>query len=95
MSRKKTAFEGVARSLREVATGRYRRYTLSVPGVRQVRLRAGMTQEAFASFLGISLRTLQNWEQGRRRPAGPALTLLRIVCSHPEVLGPRVVRRAA
>jgi putative transcriptional regulator len=45
-----------------------------------------MTQEQFASALGISVHTLRNWEQGRRSPDGPALALLRIAARHPRVL---------
>ncbi len=45
-----------------------------------------LTQEQFAQALGISVHTLRNWEQGRRRPEGPALALLRIAARHPRVL---------
>lgn len=46
----------------------------------------GLTQQQFANALGISVHTLRNWEQGRRRPEGPALALLRIAARHPRVL---------
>lgn len=46
----------------------------------------GMTQEAFAAALGISVHTLRNWEQDRRHPEGPGLALLRITARHPSVL---------
>ena len=46
----------------------------------------GLTQEAFAAALGISVHTLRNWEQDRRHPEGPALALLRIAARHPRVL---------
>ena len=46
----------------------------------------GLTQEAFASALGISVHTLRTWEQGRRHPEGPALALLRVAARHPRVL---------
>ncbi len=46
----------------------------------------GLTQLGFAGALGISVHTLRNWEQGRRRPEGPALALLRIAARHPRVL---------
>jgi len=45
----------------------------------------GLTQEQFATTLGISVHTLRNWEQGRRTPEGPALALLRIAARHPRV----------
>jgi putative transcriptional regulator len=46
----------------------------------------GLSQTAFASALGISVATLRNWEQDRRKPDGPALALLRIVARHPRIL---------
>ncbi|MHB8743443.1 MAG: helix-turn-helix domain-containing protein [Sulfuricaulis sp.] len=95
MASKKSAFDGISQSLREISAGRYKRHTVKVPGIQQIRTRTGMTQEDFSAALGISLRTLQNWEQRRRRPTGPAVTLLRIVYFHPDVLKPRLIRRAA
>ena len=56
------------------------------PDPRQIRARMGLSQDDFAHLLGISVRTLQNWEQGRRSPTGPAMKLLRIADRHPEVL---------
>ncbi len=46
----------------------------------------GLTQAAFAEALGISVHTLRNWEQGRRKPEGPALALLRIAARHPKIV---------
>ena len=54
--------------------------------VISLRRFTGLTQAAFAEALGISVHTLRNWEQGRRRPEGPALALLRIAARHPRVL---------
>ncbi|NKB81390.1 MAG: helix-turn-helix domain-containing protein [Nitrospirales bacterium] len=51
-----------------------------------IRHRLGLTQDAFAGLLGVSVQTLRNWEQGTREPRGPALALLRIVEKNPEVL---------
>jgi putative transcriptional regulator len=45
-----------------------------------------LTQQQFATALGISVHTLRNWEQGRRSPEGPALALLRVAARHPRVL---------
>ncbi|WP_421535260.1 helix-turn-helix domain-containing protein [Pseudomonas marginalis] len=53
---------------------------------REVRAKMGLSQRAFAELLGVSLRTLQDWGQGRRRPAGAAQTLLRVASEHPEAL---------
>ena len=46
----------------------------------------GLTQARFAEALEISVHTLRNWEQGRRRPEGPALALLRIAARHPKIV---------
>jgi len=52
----------------------------------KVRGKLGLSQSKFAAILGISTDTLQNWEQGRREPTGPAKVLLKIAIRHPEVL---------
>ncbi len=51
------------------------------------RAGTGLSQAQFARLIGVSLRTLQEWEQGRKRPSGPASALLKIVASNPEVVG--------
>lgn len=56
------------------------------PDVAGIRARYDLSQEKFAALLGISVRTLQNWEQGRRRPHGPARVLLRVAEEHPEAI---------
>lgn len=56
------------------------------PDPRTIRARMGLSQEDFSHVLGISVRTLQNWEQGRREPTGPAVRLLQIAAVHPDVL---------
>jgi putative transcriptional regulator len=56
------------------------------PDPREIRARMGLTQEEFADVLCISVKTLRNWEQGRREPSGPAMRLLQIAAKHPEVL---------
>ena len=50
-----------------------------------IRSKLKLSQSAFAGLLGVSMRTLQDWEQGRRHPQGPAIALLRIAEQHPEV----------
>ena len=50
-----------------------------------IRSKLKLSQSAFAGLLGVSIRTLQDWEQGRRNPQGPAIALLRIAEQHPEV----------
>ena len=51
-----------------------------------IRAKFNITQKDFATMLGISTRTLQNWEQGRRTPDGPALRLLEVAAKHPEAV---------
>ena len=58
---------------------------LSEPSVPQlIRTKLNLSQSSFAGLLGVSIRTLQDWEQGRRTPQGPAIALLRIAEQHPE-----------
>ncbi len=54
--------------------------------VAALRHFVGLTQLGFAKAMGISVHTLRNWEQGRRRPEGPALALLRIAARHPRII---------
>jgi putative transcriptional regulator len=73
--------------VRDIKAGRVgRRFTVeSFPAVR-AREKSGLTQAEFATLLGVSVRTLQDWEQGRRRPSGAAKTLIRVAELHPHVL---------
>jgi len=54
--------------------------------VRTLRNRLGLTQKQFAKLFGVSLATLRNWEQGRRRPEGPAMVLLNVIQREPEAV---------
>ena len=54
------------------------------PQVKEIREQTGLSQVRFAAMIGVSKRTLENWEQGRRHPTGPAKALLRIVKQDPE-----------
>ena len=55
-----------------------------VADVQAIRKSVNVSQAQFAKLIGVNLRTLQNWEQGRTRPTGPALALLKIVASNPR-----------
>jgi putative transcriptional regulator len=57
---------------------------LTDPDVRAIRESAKISQSQFAKLIGVNLRTLQNWEQHRTRPTGPARALLKIVASNPK-----------
>ena len=63
-----------------------RRTEVELSPVAAARAHVGMSQREFAALLGVSPRTLQDWEQGRREPTGAARTLLRVAVRHPEVL---------
>lgn len=52
---------------------------------KEIREKLSLSQDAFASLMGVSTRTIQDWEQGRREPQGPAKSLLRVAEQHPEV----------
>lgn len=54
------------------------------PEVKLIREKVGLSQKSFAMLIGVSQRTLENWEQGRRHPTGPAKALLRILDADPE-----------
>jgi putative transcriptional regulator len=58
---------------------------VGAPHVRDVRLLTGLTQAQFAQLIGVSPKTLQNWEQDRRTPTGPASALIKIVAAAPKV----------
>jgi putative transcriptional regulator len=60
--------------------------TVQVSTASEARRKVGLSQSQFAVALGVSVRTLQEWEQGRREPSGAAQRLLNIALRHPEVL---------
>jgi len=70
-----------------VKNGQGQQTTVVLPAdVKTIRAKTGLSQSTFAGLLGESVRTLQEWEQGRRTPKGPAQALLRIADRHPEAL---------
>ena len=74
-------------SVRQMRSGKAARVTkVKLPSAAQARAKVGLSQQDFARLLGVSARTLQDWEQGRREPTGAAKTLLRVAVTHPEVL---------
>lgn len=89
---KDSAFRELMTSVREA--GRIRRGTLKASrttvfkpeDVKAVRTSLGASQSEFALMIGVSVATLQNWEQGRRTPDGPALALLRVAAKNPKAV---------
>ena len=74
-------------SVRQMKRGEAARVTkIRLPAAAEARAQVGLSQQDFANLLGVSPRTLQDWEQGRREPNGAAKTLLRVAVAHPEVL---------
>jgi putative transcriptional regulator len=74
-------------SVRQMRRGQAARVTkVKLPHAAEARAKIGLSQLDFARLLGVSARTLQDWEQGRREPTGAAKTLLRVAVMHPEVL---------
>ena len=87
----KQLFTDLVQSLKEASSIRKgkraasRRIALVTPHVRDVREQTGLTQIEFARVMRVSVKTLQNWEQDRRAPTGPASALIKIVSAAPEL----------
>lgn len=75
----------VLQGLREIKRGEHGR-VINVPEVASIREKTSLSQARFAQLLGVSVRTLQDWEQGRRAPSGAARTLLMVASKNPHVL---------
>lgn len=71
--------------VREIKRGQYGR-VINIPDVASIREKTGLSQTRFAQLLGVSVRTLQDWEQGRRAPSGAARTLLVVANKNPDAL---------
>ena len=77
----------ILQGIRDIKAGRVgRRYTAGSYPIVRARERSGLTQAKFAALLGVSVRTLQDWEQGRREPNAAAKTLIKVAELHPEIL---------
>ncbi len=75
----------ILEGLRELKRGEVGR-VVSLPSVSSIREGTGLSQAKFAALLGVSIRTLQEWEQGRRAPSGAARTLLMVAAKNPQAL---------
>ena len=91
-------FEELLASVREggaILRGRkkpLRRFEVGSSGIRAIRERTSLSQSEFAHLIGVSVKTLQNWEQDRRHPTGPAAALLKIIAHEPQ-LAVRAIHR--
>lgn len=74
-------------SVKQMRRGQAARVTkVTLPAAAEARASVGLSQQEFAKLLGVSARTLQDWEQGRREPTGAARTLLKVAVKHPKLL---------
>lgn len=86
---KKQDFEKLVASIKEAGEIKDRNratssvYEVKAPEIKAVREKLSVSQNEFAMMIGVSVRTLQNWEQGRRQPEGPAKALLRVASKNP------------
>ncbi len=86
----KEIFQGLLTGIREA--GKVKRgtrqasrvFAFSAKQIKKIREDLGLSQQEFSELILVSVRTLQNWEQGRRQPQGPALALLRIIKKDPK-----------
>ncbi len=75
----------ILEGIRDIKRGEHGR-VINIPSVAAIRESTGLSQSRFAQLLGVSIRTLQEWEQGRRMPSGAARTLLMIAAKNPRAL---------
>ena len=80
---KRDLADDILQSLKEMKAGKV--HVVSSP-IIEARQKTGLSQSQFAALLGVSVRTLQGWEQGRKQPSGAARTLLAIASSNPKAL---------
>ena len=83
---KRNIGEEVLQAIREIKAGGGRRFTVQVSLATEARIKSGQSQADFAAMLGVSVRTLQDWEQGRREPSGAAKALLKVAVAAPKTV---------
>lgn len=82
---KRSVGHEILEGIRQLKRGQHGR-VMKVPSVTRIREKTGLSQPRFAALLGVSVRTLQEWEQGRRAPSGAARTLLLVAERNPRAL---------
>lgn len=86
-SGKRDVWQEALDAIRDIKRGKVGRVQkIKVPAAAAARANTGLTQTAFAKLLGVSVRTLQDWEQGRREPSGAAKSLIAIAQKRPDAL---------
>ena len=83
---KRNIGEEVLHAIREIKADGGRRFTVHVSQATEARIKLGLSQAYFAAMLGVSVRTLQDWEQGRREPSGAAKALLKVTVAAPKTV---------
>ena len=83
--KKRDIGQEILAGLRKIKRGEYGR-VITVPDIAKTKAKVGLSQTQFAQLMGVSVRTLQDWEQGRRRPSGAARTLLLVVDKNPQAV---------
>jgi putative transcriptional regulator len=78
--------QDVLTSIQQARRGEGRVHQVTLSAAAEARAKVGLTQSAFAQLMGVSVRTLQNWEQGRSQPSGAAQTLIKVAQQWPDVL---------
>ena len=85
--KKRDIGQEILEGVKAIKEGKGRRIKVELSSdVKKIRERLHLSQSAFAALMGVSIKTLQEWEQGRRKPSGPASALLRVANRHPEAL---------
>ena len=85
--KKRNIGQEIIEGVKAIKEGKGRRIKVELSSdVKKIRERLHLSQSAFAALMGVSIKTLQEWEQGRRKPSGPASALLRVANRHPEAL---------
>ena len=97
---KKVEFDKLVTSIRQAGSIRRgeskpsREFRFAPTDVKAIRAKLGKSQSEFALMIGVSVSTLQNWEQGRRRPEGPAQALLQVAAREPELVARALMGRS-
>ncbi len=85
--KKRNIGQEILEGIQAIKAGEGKKFKVDLPAdARKTREKLNLSQSAFAALLGVSVRTLQDWEQGRRKPSRPGAALIRIAKRHPEAL---------